>query len=140
VRGQIHPGDAIPVYERQVDAENLVRFAGASGDFARQHWDHRYMVERGFPGVIIHGWFTFAIMCETLHRWLPPETAEIVSFKVRYHRTHLPGLVRCGGEVVSVRSSSPLELELSMWAAEGEGAKTTTASLVARSLSRSAGE
>ena len=125
----LKPGDAIPVYEREVTSEQLVRFAGASGDFARQHWDHVYMIEHGFPGVIIHGWFTFAIMCEAVSRWLPLEQAEIISFKVRYHRTHAPGKVRCGGEVVSVRAGKEGEIVLSLWAEDGEGEKTTTATV-----------
>jgi acyl dehydratase len=117
------------VYERVVTPEQLVRFAGASGDFARQHWDHVYMVERGFPGVIIHGWFTFAILCEAVSRWLPQEEVEITSFKVRYHRTHAPGLVRCGGEVVSVGAGKAGEIVLSLWAEDGEWEKTTTATV-----------
>jgi acyl dehydratase len=125
----LKPGDAIPVYEREVTPEQLVRFAGASGDFARQHWDHVFMIEHGFPGVIIHGWLTFAIMSETVSRWLPPEEFEITSFKVRYHRTHAPGLVRCGGEVVSVGKGKEGEIVVALWAESGEGKATTTATV-----------
>lgn len=39
-------------------------------------------------------------MCEAVSRWLPPEEAAITSFKVRYHRTHAPGLVRSGNHVL----------------------------------------
>jgi acyl dehydratase len=122
-------GDTLPVYEREVTTEQLVRYAGASNDFSRQHWDHVFMVENGFPGVIIHGWFTFAIMCEAVARWLPPEEAAIGSFKVRYHRTHAPGLVRCGGEVVSVDAAIAGEIVVSVWAEDGAGDKTTSATI-----------
>ena len=99
---KVQAGDNVPaVRARVVDTEQLVRYAGASGDFSRQHWDHEYMVGQGLPGVIVHGWFTFAIMCEAIARWIPPEVATVTGFTVRYHRPHFPGPVRCGGRVVS---------------------------------------
>ena len=73
---KIQAGDNVPLFERVVDTEQLVRYAGASGDFSRQHWDHEYMVNQGFPGVIVHGWLTFAIMCEAVARWIPPESCD----------------------------------------------------------------
>lgn len=48
-------GEVLPVYERAVTTEQLVRFAGASSDFSRQHWDPAFMIENGFPGVLVHG-------------------------------------------------------------------------------------
>jgi acyl dehydratase len=129
MRLTLKPGDALPVYEREVTTEQLVRYAGAANDFSRQHWDQVFMVENGFQGVIIHGWFTFAIMCEAVGRWLPPEEAAISSFKVRYHRTHAPGLVRCGGEVVSVGAGKVGEIVVSVWAEDGAGEKTTSATV-----------
>ena len=126
----IQAGDSVPSFERIVDAEDLVRYAGASGDFSRQHWDHLYMVSQGFPGVIVHGWFTFAIMCEAVARWIPPELATITGFTVRYHRPHYPGHVRCGGRVVSTTDDeSGRCASLALWAKDGEGMDTATASV-----------
>ena len=88
------------------------------------------MVNQGFPGVIVHGWFTFAIMCEAVNRWVPPEVATITQFSVRYHRPHYPGVVRCGGRVVSTtHDDGGRQASLSLWAKDADGMDTTTASV-----------
>jgi acyl dehydratase len=40
---------------------DLVRYAGASGDFNPIHWNERVATEVGLPGVIAHGMFTMAL-------------------------------------------------------------------------------
>jgi acyl dehydratase len=127
---KIQAGDNVPQFERVIDTEQLVRYAGASGDFSRQHWDHEYMVNQGFPGVIVHGWLTFAIMCEAVARWIPPEVATVTDFTVRYHRPHFPGPIRCGGRVVSTTDDeSGRHASLTLWARDGDGMDTATASV-----------
>ncbi|MET0985335.1 MAG: MaoC/PaaZ C-terminal domain-containing protein [Steroidobacteraceae bacterium] len=121
-------GTEVPPFEREISPADLVKYAGASDDYSPQHWDHTYMVAAGFPGVIVHGWLTFAIMCEAVRRWIPPETAEITAFKVRYHRPHLPGPVSCGGRVARIESAaSEPQARLELWAKEASGEVTTTA-------------
>jgi acyl dehydratase len=96
----------VPFLRREVEAATLVRYAGASEDYAHQHWDHLYMTERGFPGVIVHGWLTFAYMCQAVTNWIPREIADIGSFAVRYHRPVYPGPVLCSGRVVRKRQEA----------------------------------
>ncbi len=67
-------------------------------------------------------------------RWQPPEIADMVSLQVRYHRTHAPAVVRCGGAVVSTRGDDSMEFGLSLWAEDGQGVKTTTATMLLRSF------
>lgn len=125
---QLHEGQELPQLERHISAEDLVRYAGASNDYSRQHWDHAYMVSEGFPGVIVHGWLTFAVMCEAVHGWIVPETADITSFSVRYHRPHLPGHMSCGGRVARIVTDAPApHAELELWARDASGATTASA-------------
>ena len=44
-----------------VTRADLVRYAGASGDFNPIHWNERVATEVGLPGVIAHGMFTMAL-------------------------------------------------------------------------------
>lgn len=124
---QVSPGQSVPEYARTIDTQDLVKYAAATDDYARQHWDHLFMLEMGFPGVIVHGWFTFGLMCEAVGTWISPEIADVVSYSVRYHRPTFPGPVVCGGEVASVGADGRAELKL--WAKDGEGLVTTTAAV-----------
>lgn len=49
-----------------VTTAQLVRYAGASGDFNRIHYDHHYAVDAKLGGVIAHGMLTMAFMCRAL--------------------------------------------------------------------------
>jgi len=49
------PGDAIPSMARSASRVDLVRYAGASGDWNAIHWDHDAAVAAGLPGVVVHG-------------------------------------------------------------------------------------
>ena len=41
----------------RVTRADLVRYAGASGDFNPIHWSERFAISVGLPGVIAHGMF-----------------------------------------------------------------------------------
>ena len=124
---EIAPGATVPELSRTITPLDLVKYCGGSDDYAPQHWDHLYMTEHGFPGVIVHGWFTFAVMCKAVTDWIPLEAADIVHYAVRYHKTTLPGAVSCGGEVASVSDDG--RAELTLWAKDAAGVVTTTASM-----------
>ena len=124
---QLAPGSVVPELSQTITTHDLVKYCGAADDYARQHWDHLYMTEHGFPGVIVHGWYTFAVMCKAVTDWIPLEIADIATYAVRYHRMTRPGAVSCGGEVASISASGRVELKL--WAKDADGAVTTTASM-----------
>ena len=42
-------------------AADLIRYAGASGDFNPIHWSDRIATSVGLPGVIAHGMYTLAL-------------------------------------------------------------------------------
>lgn len=52
-----------------VTRADLVRYAGASGDFNPIHWSDRVATEVGLPGVIAHGMFTMALVARALEEW-----------------------------------------------------------------------
>jgi acyl dehydratase len=108
-------GQSVPEQRFELDTLDFVKYCGASDDYARQHWDHLYMSANGFPGVVGHGWLTFAKMCKIVTDWIPLELADITRYAVRYHRPTLPGRLRCGGEVVG-KDPGARTLELSLWA------------------------
>ena len=63
------PGASLPVHEFTVTRADLVRYAGASGDFNPIHWSDRVATSVGLPGVIAHGMFTMALAARALDTW-----------------------------------------------------------------------
>ncbi len=49
------PPDSIPVLHKSASRADLVRYAGASGDFNPVHWDHSVAAGAGVGGVVVHG-------------------------------------------------------------------------------------
>ena len=62
-------GDALPEQTFTVTRADLVRYAGASGDFNPIHWSERVATSVGLPGVIAHGMFTMALAARALDTW-----------------------------------------------------------------------
>jgi len=62
-------GDAFEPQTYVVTRADLVRYAGASGDFNPIHWSDRVATGVGLPGVIAHGMFTLALAARALDTW-----------------------------------------------------------------------
>ena len=62
-------GDTLPTQTFRVTRADLVRYAGASGDFNPIHWSDRVATSVGLPGVIAHGMLTMALTGRTLDTW-----------------------------------------------------------------------
>lgn len=58
-----------PTREFRITRADLVRYAGASGDFNPIHWNDRTATTVGLPGVIAHGMFTMALAGRALEEW-----------------------------------------------------------------------
>jgi len=62
-------GDQLPEQSYTVTRADLVRYAGASGDFNPIHWSDRVATSVGLPGVIAHGMLTMALAARALDTW-----------------------------------------------------------------------
>jgi len=69
----------------RVTRADLVRYAGASGDFNPIHWSERIATGVGLPGVIAHGMFTMALVGRAVTTWAGAADA-VVDFSVRFAR------------------------------------------------------
>ena len=75
----------LPTQTYRVTRADLVRYAGASGDFNRIHWSDRVATDVGLPGVIAHGMFTMALVGRAVAGWAGAPDA-VVDFGVRFTR------------------------------------------------------
>src|SRR5262245_2223424 len=62
-------GDVLATQTYAVRRADLVRYAGASGDFNPIHWSDRVASGVGLPGVIAHGMFTMALAARAVAAW-----------------------------------------------------------------------
>jgi acyl dehydratase len=69
----------------RVTRADLIRYAGASGDFNPIHWSERFANGVGLPGVIAHGMFTMALVGRAVTAWAGAPDA-VVEFNVRFAR------------------------------------------------------
>ena len=80
---QAEPGTELPPRQYQVTRRDLVRYAGASGDFNVIHWNERIAKSVGLPDVIAHGMLTMALAGRFLTEWAGDPGA-ITEYGVRF--------------------------------------------------------
>ncbi|WP_214369400.1 MaoC family dehydratase [Pseudonocardia sp. H11422] len=103
-------GDELPPLELRITRADLVRYAGASGDFNPIHWNNRTAAEVGLPGVIAHGMLTMALAGRLVTRWVG-DPAAVRSYGVRFTRPVVVpdddegALLELTGKVAEVRES-----------------------------------
>lgn len=64
---------------------DLVRYAGASGDFNIIHWNERTALSVGLPGVIAHGMLTMGHAIRVVTNWIG-DPSKVVDYQVRFTR------------------------------------------------------
>jgi acyl dehydratase len=67
----------------RITRADLIRYAGASGDFNPIHWSDRFATSVGLPGVIAHGMLTMALAGRAVADWIG-DTGAIVEFSVLF--------------------------------------------------------
>ena len=78
-------GTELPELVVRITRADLVRYAGASGDFNPIHWNERVATSVGLPGVIAHGMFTMALAARAVTGWTG-DPAALVEYNVRFGR------------------------------------------------------
>ena len=78
-------GDTLPPLTLRVTRADLVRYAGASGDFNPIHWSERFAVGVGLPNVIAHGMLTMALAGRLVTSWVGDPSA-VVGYSARFTR------------------------------------------------------
>ncbi|GAA0602633.1 dehydratase [Kribbella sandramycini] len=96
---KISAGDVLPELTVTLRREDLVRYAGASGDFNPIHWSDRMAAALGLPGVIAHGMLTMASAVRVVTDWLD-DPADLVEYGVRFTKPVVVPDDDAGAEVV----------------------------------------
>ena len=78
-------GTELPEFVARLTRADLVRYAGASGDFNPIHWSDRVATSVGLPGVIAHGMLTMGVAARAVTTWTG-DPAGLVEYHVRFGR------------------------------------------------------
>jgi len=81
----VEVGTALPAQEFVLRRLDLVRYAGASGDFNVIHWNERAAKAVGLPDVIAHGMLTMATAGRVVTDWVGDPGA-VLEYGVRFSR------------------------------------------------------
>lgn len=83
--GAVSTGQELPAVRLHFTRADLVRYAGASGDFNVIHWNERVAQAVGLPNVIAHGMLTMGAASLVATRWIG-DPGRVVSYSCRFTR------------------------------------------------------
>jgi acyl dehydratase len=107
---QVNVGDEIPPYiHERVSRTDLVKYAGASGDYNPMHHDESIAQKAGMPSVFAHGMFSMGLLSNVVVNWAGP--AALKSFDVQFRAITWPeDRITCTGKVTGKREEGGQKL------------------------------
>ena len=110
-------GQELPSLTVTLTRLDLVKYAGASGDFNVIHWNERAATHVGLPNVIAHGMLTMAGAVRVVTDWVG-DPAAVIDYSVRMTRpvvvpdTDEGVQVTFGGKVGAINDDGTVRIDL----------------------------
>ena len=122
-------GMEIPSLIKVATTRQLVRYAGASGDFYEIHYDKDFAQSTGLPGPILHGALKNAFLGQLITDWIG-EQGTLKKLSCQYRGMDVPGdALLCQGTVTKKYVEDEQHVvECEIWLANGKGKRTTPGS------------
>src|SRR5690606_28019174 len=105
------PGSTHRSSHGPVTTTQLVKYAGASGDFSRLHFDYPFVRESGLEGVLVHGMLTMAFAASCLSEHVG-EQATVTELSARFLAPVLAGETIDVSTTVTAHDGDVLRFEL----------------------------
>ncbi|MGO1181778.1 MAG: MaoC/PaaZ C-terminal domain-containing protein [Micrococcaceae bacterium] len=80
---ELTKGDVVATCTVELNRADLVRYAGASGDFNPIHWSESTARGVDLPGVIAHGMLTMGLAVDIVSQWCG-DPSRIVDYQTRF--------------------------------------------------------
>lgn len=127
----IESGAEIPALVKEPNSQQLVRWAGASGDFYQIHYDQGFALNNNLPGIIVHGALKSAWLGQLVGDFAGDQ-GSIKSYTCSYRGMDVPGdKLTCRGIVTEKKQEAGENLiSLDIWLENGKGDKTTPGTAV----------
>jgi len=103
-------GDEVASATYQLDRGNLVRYAGASGDFNAIHYRDDIAAQVGLPGVLAHGMLTMGLSVQPVVDWIG-DPGRVRDYQVKFTRPIVVNPVAGASVSVSAKVGA-IDLEL----------------------------
>ena len=134
----IEEGSEVPTLEKNPTTQQLVKYAGASGDYYQIHYDQGFAKANGLPDVILHGALKNAFLGHLMTDWVG-QYGTLKKLSAQYRGMDVPGTpIYAKGEVTKKYVDDGENLvECDIWLENQEGEKTTPGSAVVALPSRS---
>ena len=133
----IEAGSELPSQVRCPTTVQLVKFAGASGDFYPIHYDKDFALASGLPGVIVHGWLALSFLGQMITDWMG-EGGTLVKLSGSYRGMNRVGEdIICNGRVTrKYLEDNRYFVRIEVWAENPQGERTVSGSAVVTLPSR----
>ena len=124
-------GMELPALEKHPTTQQLVRWAGASGDFYQIHYDKDFAQTSGLPGVIVHGMLGMAFLGQLVTDWMGDEGI-LKKLSCNYRGMLFPGEdAICKGKVTNKYvNGSEHCVECEIWVENPRGEQATPGTAV----------
>ncbi len=111
--------------------QQLVQWAGASGDFYQIHYDKDFALGNNLPGLIVHGALKSAWLGQLVGDWVG-ENGTVKKFGCSYRGMDVPGdTLTCKGTVTKTYVEGDERcVECEIWLENPKGEKTTPGTAV----------
>ncbi|MFC1872194.1 MaoC/PaaZ C-terminal domain-containing protein [Chloroflexota bacterium] len=109
----------------------LVKWAGASGDYFAIHYDKDFSATKGLPGVIVHGQLVACFLGQLATDWAGPD-GSVKRLACSYRGINFPGqTITCRGHVTGKYTEEGQNyVKCGLWAENPAGENTVTAKAV----------
>ena len=122
----VEVGTQLGPLEKNPTTQQLVKYAGASGDFYQIHYDKDFALKNHLPGVILHGALKNAFLGQLMTDFAG-DLGWLRRLSVQYRGMDQPGApVVCKGKVVKkyIDKGKP-SVDCEIWLENAQGEKTT---------------
>ena len=120
-------GMNLPILKKKATSQQLVMYAGASGDYYQIHYDQDYAKSNDLPGIIIHGALKNAFLGQLITDWIG-EYGNLLELSVQYRGMDVPedeltitGIV----SDIKVNSNKSNTVYCDIWIENSSGKKST---------------
>ena len=133
----VEEGMEIPTLVKNPTTRQLVRYAGASGDFYEIHYDKDFAIGNNLPGPILHGALKNAFLGQLVTDWIG-EGGTLRRLACQYRGMDEPGKpLYCKGKVTrKYLDNGRYLVDCDIWLENSEGQTTTPGSATVELPSR----
>ena len=125
----VQEGTELPDLVKNPTTQQLVKYAGASGDYYQIHYDKNFAMNNELDDVILHGALKNAFLGHLVTKWMGPQ-GDLKRLACRYRGMDIPGTpVTAKGVVTRKYQEQGANLvDCEIWLENKDGEKTTPGS------------